>query len=95
MTVESDDFWRKAINDLNASTPEEGDQPPEIENIKNKKPIKDGNRKVTVQKVVTQIYVFTDVEGKVYTANTSQKMVILGTMSLSRALKLAQEDQFD
>ena len=91
---EADDFWRKTINEMSASLPDDGDKAPEIESIKPKKQAEDGKRKVLVHKVITQIYVFTDMDGKVYTANTSQKMQILGTMTLAKALKIAQEDSF-
>jgi hypothetical protein len=88
-----EEFWRKEINKMATTLPDDGDKPPEIESIKEKKQNKDGSRKVLVHKVITHIYVFTDIEGKVYTSNTSQKMQILGTMSLQRALKMAQEDE--
>lgn len=90
---DAEDFWRKQINDMTASLPEDGENPPEIEGIQpEKKSTTDGKRKVLVHKVITHIYVFTDMDGKVYTSNTSQKMQIFGTMTLARALKMAQED---
>jgi len=93
-TIDPEEFWRNAINEMSASLPDDGETPPEIESIAPKKPLTDGKRKVLVHKVITQIYVFTDVDGKVYTSNTSQKMQILGNMTLARALKIAQEDSF-
>lgn len=92
VTRDPEEFWRKAINEMTASLPEDGNESPELESIKSKKKTNDGARKVVVQKVITQVYIFTDVTGKMYTSNTSQKMQILGTMSLQRALKIAQED---
>lgn len=94
--VDPEEFWRKTINDLSASLPSDGNTAPDIENIAPtiKKVSNDGKRKVLVHKVITQIYVFTDMTGKVYTANTSQKMQIIGEMTLARALKMAQEDNF-
>lgn len=94
-TVDPEEFWRNAINEMSASLPDDGSTPPEIESIKPvKKPVREGNKKVLVHKVLTSIYIITDVEGKMYTASTSQKMQILGTMTLSKALKIAQEDSF-
>lgn len=93
--TDPEEFWRKHINDLSDELPADGKPAPELETIKpatKKEPLKEGNRKVLVHKVLTSIYVITDVNGKVYTANTSQKMIVLGTMTLARALKLAQED---
>jgi len=88
-TANPEDFWRKTINDMTASLPDDGNTAPEIEEIK-KKTL--GNQKVLVHKITTQIYVLTDIQGKLYTTSTSQKMHILGSMTLARALKMAQED---
>lgn len=90
-----EDFWRKHINDLSNSLPDEGLPAPDLESmavVKKKKPIKDGTRKVLVQKILTCVYVFTDTNGKMYTSNARQNMHILGTMTLEQALKRAQED---
>jgi hypothetical protein len=92
-TVDPEDFWRKTINDLTSALPENGKVAPDIEDIR-PTPQAKGNQKVLVHKITTQIYVFTDVHGKVYTANTAQKMHVLGSMTLARALKIAQEDDF-
>lgn len=92
-TIDPEDFWRKQINELSASLPDDGKKAPELEAIKPRKPIKEGNQRVMVQKIITHVYVFTDTTGKMYASNTSQKMQILGTMSLNRAIRLAQEDE--
>ena len=90
------DFWRNHINSLSNSLPEDGEPAPEMEKItqpKRRKPtVRDGQRKVVVQKILTCVYVFTDPNGKMYTSNARQNMHILGTMSLEQALKVAQED---
>jgi hypothetical protein len=91
-TADPEDFWRKTINDLTSSLPEDGKSAPEAEEIKKEVPATKGNTKVFVHKITTQVYVITDIHGKMYTANTSQKMQILGSMTLSRALKISQED---
>lgn len=94
-TADPEEFWREQINGLSAALPEDGLTAPDRETIPNKKPLKEGKRKVQVQKIITQVYVITDTEGKAYTALTSQKMILLGQMTLERALKIAQEDSFD
>lgn len=92
---ESEEFWRKAINEMSTTLPDDGNDPPEIESIQPEKKKTDGNTKVIVHKIITHIYVFTDIKGKAYTSTTSQKMQVLGSMPLSKALKIAQEDNLD
>lgn len=88
-----EDFWRKTINQMTNSLPDDGKEPPKIEEIPaKKKRINDGSRKVLVQKIITQIYVFTDPSGKMYTTNATQHLHVLGEMTLEQGLKLAQED---
>ncbi len=92
MATDPEEFWRNAINEMSASLPDDGEKAPEIEAIKPKKPVKDGNKKVFVQKIITQIYVITENEDKTFVVNSQQKIQVLGNMTLSRAIKLAQSD---
>ena len=97
VSKDPEEFWRTEINKLSSTLPENGKKPPEIELMKveaPKKPTKDGSRKVLVQKIITQVYVFTDASGKMYTSHTAQNLQIIGTMTLEEGLKRAQEDTF-
>lgn len=79
--------------------PEVGKEPPEQENIKPKTRIKrvtqDKDRRVNVQKIITEIYVFTDTRDKVYTSHVSQSTLILGEMTLEEGMKLARGEKKD
>ncbi len=95
-TSEKDNFWRKTINALGKDLPEDGKSAPNIESNpprKRRAPANAANKKVTVQKIATVVYVFTDIEGRAYTSNASQHLYILGQMTLEEGLKLAQEDK--
>ncbi len=88
-----EEFWRDAINNLNAVSPEVGQEPPEIEFVNPKKELKEGDRQVLVQKIITRIYTFTDIDGKVFASQSAQSVHILGKMTLEEGLKRAQEDK--
>lgn len=92
MTIDPEDFWRKTVNDLSASLPEDGQTPPEMETIK-KKPTADGARKGVLQQIVTTVYVFTDLSGKMYTGDVSQQTRHYGNMTLAKAIKIMQQDK--
>jgi len=94
MVNTKDEFWRNVVNNLDEVVPKDGRGPPQMEAITTKKKSKEnGNRKVLVQKIITQIYVFTDADGKVFASQASQSMHILGQMTLEEGLKRAQEDK--
>lgn len=77
--------------------PEVGKEPPEAEKITPKTIIKkttnNKNRRVSVQKIVTQIYVFTDTRDKVYTSHVSQSTELLGEMTLEEGMRLARGEK--
>lgn len=96
--MNSEEFWRKTINSMKDDPLNEGIGPPEVETIPPvvkapRRKRSEGSRQVTVQKIVTTVYVFTDLEGKAYTSTTSQNLYILGKMSLEEGLKLSQMDK--
>jgi hypothetical protein len=94
--MDANDFWRNTIDGIDdqLSLPSDGQGPPDIEKIVPKK--KGGlnkNRKVMVQRIVTQVYLFTDTKGKSFSSKSSQNLQILGEMTLEQALKLANEEE--
>lgn len=68
--------------------PEGGTGPPDMENFK--EPIKDGESPVVLQKIITEIYVYTstDSEDLWYGSQSFQDVQVLGTMRLSEAMNL-------
>lgn len=89
MPVSDDAIWRKLVNSFD-ELPEDGSKAPSIETIKpfaeDPKPLTDGQ--VFVQKVVTEMYIFTDVNEQTFGEHTFQDMVILGNMSKEKLAKL-------
>lgn len=78
------EVWKKFINTLNEDVPEDGEGPPEIESIMKKSKAK----KFTVQKIVTEIYVYTDTENQQFAEATFQDLYLLGEMTESKLNKL-------
>jgi hypothetical protein len=46
------------------------------------------NERVFVQKIVTEVYIFTDTDAKTYGSGTVQDIVVLGEMDKEAALKI-------
>lgn len=82
----SDDLWRNLINSYD-DLPEDGESAPDLEMYPQEKPQMDKGD-VFVQKVITEIYIFTDVNEQVFGEHTFQDMVILGTMSKEKLARL-------
>lgn len=84
-----DDMWRNLINSID--TVSEGNDPPPMENI-SKKPIRDGESPVTLQKIITEVYVYTSssIDDLWYGSQTFQDIQILGQMRLSEAQTLIE-----
>lgn len=85
-----EDFWRNIINHSDApDLPDTGGDPPKLEQII-KEPIKDGESPVFVQKIITEMYVYTSMNQSDlwYGAQTIQDVQVLGLMRLSEAQKL-------
>lgn len=82
--AQDDKVWRQFIDTL--SVPDEGDDAPDIESIAKKK--RAPARKFFVQKIVTEVYVYTDIENHVFAENTFQDLIILGEMSEAKLNKI-------
>ena len=79
-----DTLWRVYVNSL-PELDEEGDDAPQMEKIPKKKP---AGRKFFVQKIVTEVYVYTDLEAQGFSDATFQELTILGEMSEAKLKKL-------
>lgn len=86
----NDEMWRNLINGLE-QLPEEGKGAPTMENIK-PEPILDGEAPVVLQKIVTEVYTYTSLDGEKswFGTNTFQDIQVLGKMRLSEAQKMIQ-----
>lgn len=83
-----EEMWRNLINKL-PELPQDGESAPNMENI-DKPPIHDGESPVVLQKIVTEIYVYTSVddENLYFGSQSFQDIQILGNMRLSEAVKI-------
>lgn len=81
--AENDNIWRQFVSNLNV--PEEGEEPPAMETIVKKRV---PGKKFMVQKIVTEIYVYTDVQNHQFAETTFQDMYILGEMTESKLNRL-------
>jgi hypothetical protein len=65
---------------------------PEQEKIKPEiQPSKMAGKKVFVQKIITEVWVYTDVEGKAFGHQGIQDIVIVGEMPYEDALKMVAD----
>lgn len=81
--------WRQIINGLDAGDlPADGKDAPPIESMKRN--IKDGESPVVLQKIITEVYVYTSTNTKDmwYGSDTLQDIQIIGTMRLADAHKI-------
>ena len=89
----TDDMWRTLVNSYEGLDGKIG--PPSIEAIT---PVVDSNAfapdgdddegMLFVQKIVTEVYIYTDSKQQVFGEHTFQDMVILGNMSKDKLTKL-------
>jgi len=86
-----DAAWRHFLNDeyKGPELPLDGSGAPDLE-ITKRGAIKDGESPVVLQKIITEMYVYTsnDIKDLWYGADTIQNVHILGTMRLSDAKKI-------
>jgi len=82
--------WRHFINNqyTGPDLPSDGKEAPKMENTN--KPGWDGETPVLLQKVITEVYVYTSLSTKeiLYSADSIQDVQILGNMRLSEAKKI-------
>lgn len=83
-----EEMWRNLINGL-PELPTDGEDAPAMENIK-ETPVRDGESPVTLQKIVTEIYVYTSLNDTdlYYGTKSFQDVQLLGNMRLSEAMKI-------
>jgi hypothetical protein len=79
----NDEIWRKLVETLDV--PDEGTEAPQLEKIVPKKPV---GRKFFVQKIVTEVYVYTDLQNHVFAESTHQDLFILGEMTEQKLNRL-------
>jgi hypothetical protein len=81
---QDDSIWRALVNSL-PEIPSGGQNAPDLENLPKQK-IR--GRKFKVQKIVTEIYVYTDLEDNAFSEACFQELYLLGEMSEAKLKKL-------
>jgi hypothetical protein len=81
--AQDDNIWRALVNSL-PETPEDGEDAPSMEKI----PKKRGSRKFFVQKIVTEIYVYTDLQDQKFSEACFQDLYLLGEMTEAKLNRL-------
>jgi hypothetical protein len=88
-----EDEFRKLVNHL-PSLPEDGSAAPNMENDKTEESesIRDGESPVVLQKILTEIYIYTSADDKNmwYGQQSIQDVYLLGKMRLAEAHKIIQ-----
>ena len=87
---EEEDIWRRLVNNMeDADLSDKGAGPPKMEAIE-RKPVRDGETPVVLQKIITEMYVYTSLVDKDmwYGAQSFQDVQLLGNMRLSEALSV-------
>lgn len=80
----NDNVWRALVNSL-PEISEDGVDAPDMEKIPKKR---SGARKFNVQKIVTEIYVYTDLQDQMFSEVCFQDLYLLGEMSETKLKKL-------
>lgn len=80
--------WENMLKGIDFNLPD-GEKPPSMEEIS--KPSKKLPSRVFVQKVITEVWVYTDLEGKTFGHQGVQDVVILGDMDFNEVLKMIEQ----
>lgn len=89
--MEEDTRWRDLLKGIEFDLPDTGDKAPDIEAEKQPKSKEAevlANKKVFVQKIITEVWVYTDIENKNYGQTSIQDITVLGEMDYEDAIKL-------
>jgi hypothetical protein len=82
--------WNKLLAGIDFTLPE-GGSPPSIEKTPSKEASRMAGKKVFVQKIITEVWLYTDVEGKAFGHQGLQDIIIVGEMPYDEAIKMIGE----
>lgn len=90
-------MWRTLINSYTNDVDNYGKGPPDIEMVRafaedEEQPLPDDGI-FFVQKIITEVYIYTNREGQTFGDHTFQDMVILGEMSKSKLSRLLERQR--
>lgn len=91
---ESEDMWRTLVNNLKTpELPSAGLPAPALEYIPEPKDSNRLEQKVFVQKVVTEVFVYTDLDSKTFGQSSLQTTYILGEMTIKKLLTTIEREK--
>lgn len=92
MSENTNDLWGPFLEGIPSDILPDGTGPPamEFEGPTTKEAEKLKGKKVFVQKLITEIWMYTDIEGKTFSHKGTQDIIIAGEMDYEEALKLIE-----
>ncbi len=90
-----DDAIRRMINSIDVEMPDKGTGPPDLEKVGKEKTVakRRSSRKLFVQKLVTEVYIYTDLDGHGVGEVVGQKIYLLGNMTEAKLKRLIQAER--
>lgn len=91
--------WQKLINSYSNDVDKYGKGPPDIEMVKEFAEEEESDEEIPddgiffVQKVITEVYIYTNRQGQTFGDHTFQDMVILGEMKKDKLEKLLERQR--
>lgn len=86
----SESNWDKLLKGIDFDL-SDGQGPPDLEKLKSLENQKMSGKKVFVQKIITEVWVYTDIEGKTFSHQGIQDIAIAGEMLYEDVIKLIEE----
>lgn len=86
--ISQDDMWRDIINGLEGPPIDDSEEPKPEKIDTEPMGVKKSDQKFFVQKIITEIYVYTDLENQQYGEMSFQDVVVMGEMPAEKMLRL-------
>lgn len=84
--------WSAFVNSIDSDLPEEGFSPPSMEVIEVKKRGRKAQPRFQVQKIVTEVIVYTDMSSKKFGEKTFQHIILFGEMTQGKLERMIAEE---
>ena len=88
----SKEQWEKYLENIEFTLPSDGISAPEQEKEKSE-PDPTSQKKVFLQKIISEIWIYTDLEGKAFAQKGIQDIYVLGEMTIEEAMKIIGDQQ--
>lgn len=90
-----DEWWRSVVNNLRSEDlPEDGTDSPEMESVpKLPQGTTSAQQKLFVQKMITEVYVYTDLAGNAFGQQSFQTSFPLGEMTAKKLTNMLERER--